>query len=389
MNQVETEPRFRKDFIEMMGTNPSDTEVSEAIAVLGENTYEQRTREYIVNLQTFIDKYSDLIKRIYSISNNGEEPSENLIQNYLQRFAYIPNYKPDDLANEIVSGEMTEREEAAEEHVSEEVQDIEQATASDDLIEKQLKLVKSWEKITGNRIDVYEYIRYHNEGGRLSDAMINDIYEKEKDALLFVDVCTKEHLGRRVNKHEFLEKYIFTYDRPEFKAEVIGTILSSKEYEETMKKHVQTVYHNVFGCKMHTDDVEYAFLGIREKRIPLNDEEISKLIIQVNEALQKIHEQVSAVYTKVLSREPDAEEVREQVNPWRALGGTQASVILMKELYKCLEFHDVVKDNIKKEYKKKHNKEAKPKEVFSILNQILSRYSNDMSKSLNEINEMC
>jgi hypothetical protein len=245
-----------------------------------------------------------------------------------------------------------------------------------------IRFVGEWKKQTGRKMDVYEFIRYHAEGVAPDD--MEEVARGQDDAMMQLDDATRTHLGRGVSRDEFLESYVFRYDRSEFEAEVIGTILASDEYCAAVTKRLELEHARLFGDRMHPDDAEYAFNTVREKRVPLVSEDMSAVVISVNDQLTEIGEAVKAVYSRVLKRDPDAEETRERVMTWRAAGQKACCDELACELFSGLEFHDVLKTIIRKKLEKK-SKNANAREVFDELARVLRVSAGDMSKALEHL----
>nr|WRJ69851.1 hypothetical protein TetV2_00406 [Oceanusvirus sp.] len=380
---IETESLFEREHIHLMGTIPTEKEVRVATEALGGTPSDHEVRQYIVDMPEFHEKYSDLIRRIYTMSHEGAEPSDFVIRHYLNKFAYVPGYKPNDLADEIVSGDSRDIEEGEgdwEERESDAPEYHRTSIFSDP--EQMMRFAAEWKRKTGVKMDVYEFIRYYGE--RVPSDDMEAVSRRQGDAMLRLDAETRTHLGRGVGRDEFLESYVFRYDRPEFDAEVMGTIMASDEYREAVTRRVEDEHDRLFGDQMHPDDAEYAFNDVRRRRIPLASEDISGVVIAVNDQLVEIHEGVRAVYRRVLQRDPDAEETREKVMVWRAEGQEACCRELEHELYESLEFHDVLKTEIRKKLEKR-SQHVKPREVFDELSRVLRVSAGDMSKALEKL----
>lgn len=377
---TDTAPRFRREFIEIMGVQPGENDVDLAVTRLGPNADDRSIRDYIVDMPMFDHKYRDLVRRIYSISNEGREPDDNVIRRYMSLFANTPGFMPDDLADAIVKGSGNEGDGSEEELEHAEIDDADNHRPSSP--EVMLRFARDWHRYTGTRIDVFEFIRYHSAVANMSEETVMDIVARQAEAMARVNDITTKHLGRTVDRSEFLDNYIFSYDRPEFAAEVLGTVLGSEEYRNGMIDHLRACNKKLFGTAMHDDDSGYAFDSVREKRIPLHSEDITSVVMGVSDQLRTIEEQVNNIYMSVLGRDADALEIREQVIPWRSHGPTACSAVLRENLYNSLEFHDVLKEKIRAKLLKDSKTKVTPRLVFQHLKHVLDSCSGNMSRAM-------
>lgn len=363
---------FRKEFIEMLGVRPDDSDVRMAELKL-KGADRSEIRGYISTFPEFRRRYEDIISRVYNISCD-EDPDEDTVRFFLNRFA-IPNYGPDDLADEIINGV---REDWGTPGVGGGGAKDDARTEADDM----LGFAKQWQTETGRKIDVYEFIRYYRD--RPDKKVIAGVFERQDAAMAFVDRVHRDYLGRSVTRDEFLERYLFDHDKPHFEAEVMATVLCGEEYRLEMCKRLEQSYRKLFGVDLHPDDMEHVFVILRDRKAELHGEDINEELIRTNDQIREIADSVNAVYKQTLNRTADSDEVRECVATFRAYGRDFAESELAARLHESLEFHDVIKDRFKASFLKKNGREPKTREVYDALAQTLHRHASDMSKALED-----
>ena len=369
-----TTATFRKEFIEMLGLRPDESDVRMAELKL-KGADRAGIRSYISTFPEFRQRYEDIINRVYTISCD-DAPDEDTVQFFLKRFAK-PNYGPDDLADEIVNGVQDDGGGDAE-SAGATAGGLDVRSEAEDM----LGFAKRWQTATGHKIDVYEFIRYFREGPDKKD--ISRAAEKQEAARAFVDKVHRDYLGRGVTRDEFLERYLFDLDKPHFEAEVMATVLGGEEYRLEMCKHLEKSNLKLFGVELHPDDLDHAFAVVRDKKAVLHGEEINEELIRTNDHMREICDAVNDVYKKTLDRPADADEVRECVSTFRAYGQDFAKNELATRLHDSLEFHDVIKDRFRASFEKKHGRKPKPREVYDALARALHLHAQDMSKALED-----
>jgi hypothetical protein len=372
---------FKRVFSDLVGA-PSEAVVAAAVAAIGPAASEADARRYATETTQFVDKYSDLVRRLYAIGHDGSEPSAAFVGACVRRVAADPAYTPDRLADDIVSNRVFEEaNDEKDKTPAEKAEPAEKAAAAAD-VAGMAAFASEWRRRTGRRIDVMEFVRYSSAG--IDPKEMADAARRQDDAMLQVDAANRTYLGRGVAREEFLDAHVFQYDHPEFIQRVIAMILGGEEYRAAVEERIKAEHLRLYGEAVHADDMEYAFQAVRERRIALADEEVAAVVIHVNDQVIGISERVKEVYRRVLEREPDAEEVRERVMPWRALGDAECCARLAEELHASLEFHDVLKHRIRKKLEAA-NRPVKPRDVFDELGRVLRASAGDMSRALEHV----
>lgn len=358
----------------MLGQRPDESEVRIAELKL-KGADRSRIRGYISTFPEFRQRYEDIINRVYSISCDAT-PDEDTLQFFLRRFTK-PNYGPDDLADEIANGVHDQWDDDAVGDGASEA--IDPRTEAEDM----LGFAKQWQTATGQKIDIYEFIRYYRDRPDKKD--IARVAENQEIARLFVDKVHRDYLGRGVTRDEFLERYLFDHDKPHFEAEVMATVLGGEEYRLEMCKHLEKSNRRLFGVELHAEDLDHVFAIVRDRKAVLHGEDVNEELIRTNDQMRGITDAVNEVYKATLNRTADSDEVRECVSTFRAYGQDFAKKELATRLHDSLEFHDVIKDRFRASFEKKHGRKPKTREVYDALAQTLHRHASDMSKALEDI----
>lgn len=369
--QMSAGATFAREYVDMLGSRPSDSDVVTAEAHLGglDNPGRLEARSYISTLTQFRNKYEPVVVRIFSILKD-ESPDEETIRFFLDKFSQ-DGYNPDSLAYDIDAGVGPLPK------VVEESCDA-LPSCTDDM----LAFAKMWESAAGKKIDVYEFIRYYPL--RPDANSVAGIVKAQDAALKLVDKIHFDYLGRRVSMDEFLDRYLTDHVRPDFEADVLGAVLGGDEYRSMMRKRMSAVHMSMFGVEIHSDDLEYVLAIARGRKLELYSEGVAEEIIKAHEGITEISELVNNVYNDVLNRDADAEEIRSCVVDFRC-NADAAKAALERRLHGCLEFHDVLKSRIRESYEKSRGRPPKPSEVYSALARVLKDHKDNMRVALESI----
>lgn len=363
---------FANEYLDMIGRRPSEAETKIADRNLGDRATDRSiVRNYIGTLQEFKDRYIPIVTRIHQIAKE-QVPDGRTLDYFVNRFI-DPEYTADNVVEDLESGVYAAIKEPS--RIAEDPP-LNQTQAM-------MSFAGRWKRASGRKIDVCEFIRYY--GQDLSDAEIRCISQRESDARMFVDKIHKDYIGRGVGADEFLERYVFDYDSSNFHNEVIAAVLASDEYRNEMAKQLDKRYNDMFGQELHPDDMEHILFQVRAKGLPLCSEEISDDLVKVNDQLRSIGEWAEKIYEDVLRRVADRDDVRECVSEYRAYGDKEAEARLRRNLYQSLEYHDIVKDEIRLILEEKLDRSPSKREVFARLADVLKKHGKDMSLAISDL----
>lgn len=363
---------FRKEYIEMLGVRPQESEVRAAEAKL-KGADRARVRAYVCSFPEFRARYSEMIRRVFAIVRDAP-PDEATISFYLKRFAR-PGYGPDELSDDITLG-------AEAEGLGEETVEEEETAGADDV----LSFARRWKSATGRKIDIHEFALYFRDSP--DKAKICLLSASQDAAHAFADRVHRDYLGRGMTRDEFLEEHLADHDKPHFQAEAVAAVLASDEYRLEMMKLLEKSHLKLFGVDMHPEDLEHAFFAVRDRGTKLCSEGASEELLRLNDEMREVARAVNEAYNSVLGRPADAEEVRECVSKFRAVGAEAATADLVVRLHESLEFHDVIKDRFRKAFEEKTGRQPKTREVYDALAGTLQRHAKDMTRALADFSDV-
>lgn len=351
-----SEGDFNREFIQMIGSRPTDTDARAAeLGLPREVESRDAIRQYIATTGQFAEKYGPVARRVYAITT-GAPPGDALAARLARRFAR-DGYSPDDLARDIAAGTALD-EDAVPGALSE---------ASERATElSMMDFARRWKSVTRRKIDVFEFIRYYPGGA--SDDEIARIDLAQSMAHATVSAVHKDYLGRGVSSDEFLESYLLDYQNPDFGEETILRVLASEEYRIQMCKRIRELNRTILGVEdMHPDDELHIFSRARERRAPLYGDEVTEEVISLSDEMRQTTAVVTSVYESVLGRAPDVDEVRECVRGFRESTSDAAAAALRVRLSQGLEFRDVIKERLRAKMHADLGRPPRPGELYSEL----------------------
>lgn len=331
-------------------------------------------RDFVSTTPRFMDKYSAMVEEVYRIET-GRAPDLKTKTTLALRFK-DEAFAPSDLAGVIRSGGDTVEDIAVHQAGSEEVH---KAVAR---IENELDFVEQWQRTTGRRIDIYEFLRYYNELGSAPGAERIRAIQAEQDKS-FARACKvyAEYLGFALDYDRFTALHVHEYDSPGFADKLVAKIVSGNEYKARMFEVLSESYSKIFDSEIHSDDLDHVFEKVRSAKFSLKSEEISGHILSLGEELKQISDSVSRAFNGVLRRLPDEIETRAAVSPYRsAASPEEAERDLEESLYDEPEYREVLKAIIQEETGLKNNAE-----VFRVMRKVLADCAGDMRRARDHV----
>lgn len=328
-------------------------------------------QEFVSLSNTFIDKYTKIVEEVYEIQI-GKIPDINTKKRLASRFR-DEKFTIQDLVAVINDSEDTSVD------VIESSEDTVIMHKEVPKLSSELEFVEKWQRATGNRVDIYEFLRYYNElGSSPSPETIRGIKEKQNHFFSQAVKVYREYLNVALDFQRFSALHMHDYDTAGFVQKLIKTIVKSHEYRERMCDALSDAYRKTFDSHIHPDDLEHTFRTVQQKSLSIKSEEISCHIFKLGEELDTISKSVSSVYNRVLKRDPDDIEIRNSVFNYRSSDDAEES--LERSLYDELEYQEVLKSMIQQK-----TKSSKNSEVFRVMRRILESCNGNMRDAHNHI----
>lgn len=175
----------------------------------------------------------------------------------------------------------------------------------------------------------------------------------------------QELLGDSLDEIDFVRKYVGRHQDPAFHEIVRDEILTSEVYEQRIKNRLTIVQKRLYDVLLDADDMKTLFEQAKSKRVGVSDDAVATLLHNHKRECDALMSDVVRVYVDVLSREPDQVELESDLRQFRAFHAIVlsnetcdiASLVAQKielavRLSKGFEFHDVVKTRLRSAYHK-------------------------------------
>jgi hypothetical protein len=242
-------------------------------------------------------------------------------------------------------------------------------------------IIDAFEKVFERPMNVREYL-FHKTTLRdwIDDLpmLTKAIYNiKEKHQVLFNSVSSvlSKYLDRHLTEVEFIKSYIQGFDVDDFVATLKRDIIASQDYAFKMKERLCDLYEQLYDDAMDDDEVRFLFERIKNKEYELFDDSLNNEIVEFKGEADVFAERLYKIFMETYEREPDEHELAKYIKVYRNNEATEKSVIdddIIEELQDSLEYHDVIKNKIKKLYANSHDgKLPSPSIVYKVLKQIL------------------
>lgn len=229
------------------------------------------------------------------------------------------------------------------------------------------------ERIFERPLYVPEYFKY--SGADLQDVQRMKVHQESMmNRLADVYVSYKQ---ATLSEWEFVNTFLFDIDDPAFLENYINDVVSSSAYKTNMIKACQDWYSKLYGTALSEYDASIVFQLARQCSYSIVDPRISEALTMFKEETDAFEVEVHATYGKILERSPDVAESISDVRAFRDAKGSRSLESNVHELeirlMNTLEFHDVIKQRIKDQYKQLYDKSILPSKLFSVLAVVVAR----------------
>lgn len=239
-------------------------------------------------------------------------------------------------------------------------------------------LIQAFEKIMERPMFVHEYLYYTGMCGH--DQPL-DVASIQLQRTLFYEVreVYQKHINKDLDEYNFVQTYLTRlHDAEGFMEEFIKDILDSADYRDNMMSIINTKYQRMYGETLDREDLQVVFDKMKQKRLHLFSEELSSTIVEFKRETDDIITHIFDKYMSLLDRQPDSYESTHYMHRYREQYESGFEVLdaeLEKDLVHSLEYHDVIKQKIKRTYVSSHGKEPLPSKTFEILSACLGQLS--------------
>ena len=325
--------------------------------------------EFVSKEPEFYEKYSKLVEDVFLIEK-GIKPDLRTKDKWVKRFQNT-SFSPSELSRLL----KQDHDEPPNEVVVCKVSSDRVVTS------RELKFVELWSSVTGEKIDIYEFLRYFEELGSNPDpGDIKSLKARQEKAFAEARDVYRDYLSVNLDFDRFSISHMWDYDKKGFAPGLVASIVSGEEYQKVMKKKVSESYVKSFDREIHSQDLNHVFALAKSKNLSLKPEGISRLVLDLGEELKEISAEVTKIYKTILLREPDELETRNCVHDFRS--SEKAKENIKTRLYRELEYHDVLKNKIVES-----SGCAKPSVVYRILSAVISKCKDKMETAESYIDE--
>ena len=332
-------------------------------------------QNFVSTTPEFLDKYTAMVEDVYRIEV-GRAPDIKTKGALALRFR-DEAFSPSDLAEAI----RAEGSAAASVECIEGSGDAVVVHKAVERIGPELEFVERWQRATGRRVDIYEFLRYYGElGSSPTPDALRAIKDAQDASFARAAKVYRDYLGVDLDFNRFAALHVQEHDLAGFDAKLVAKIVDSNEYRARMCETLAAAYSKAFDAEVHPDDLAHTFERVRARGISLKSEEVSGHIAALGEELREITDSVADAYDRVLRREPDELEVRAAVPAYRSLSSEEAKRTLEDSLYDEPEYKEVLKSLIKEATGYSGNAD-----VFRVMRRVLAECGGDMKTACDHI----
>jgi hypothetical protein len=154
-----------------------------------------------------------------------------------------------------------------------------------------------------------------------------------------------------------------------------------------MISKIANIYKKSFTNTISLLDVTYFFDKALERKLNLIDDNLTKLISELKDETDIFNGTIISIFKNILNREADEVELNMYILYFRdSVINLKATIRLEDELYESLEYHDILKNIILKEYLKK---EVVPRStLFKMLDLVIKNENTKCKRDKHKIFEL-
>lgn len=351
----------------------------------------------------FAAKYTDTISRLYKIVNGEDIPAPQLAM-YLGKLVDTDEYTLEALNEDILSNRSPH---ARATNLLSDIRDHwgaihgQAASALDverilDILsdsQKNLaalvahahafnnhdnaKLIEAFGAAFSRDITVFEFLKYAPLSlARIRDGTIGtwleEIKRRHEHDYATIKNMHLIFMDHPLSEIDYIKSYLSAVDDEAYPDHVTAKLLATETYAVKMRALISGVYCSLYRSELEEPDQQYMLECIRSRGIDLKSDAISQQVTALKGETDEYEAHMKAVYTAVLCRDPDALEWRGHLYAYRAASDPEATdALLREELYEGYEYHDILKQRIRKTFIELKNKDPLPSQQFALLKQAL------------------
>ena len=358
---------------------------------------------YIKQLPEFTEKYTEVISTLYRMVNKEDIPG-NLLELYLNNFKVSDSYEIEQLNEDILKGSVPSVGKVMGSNILLEIKDVWKSIHADGPSSSQINelltqlgnsrfmlqtLIQQFSLFRNSRIDaiqtsfagkfereisVPEFLKLYAGISKTTDFDVD--YEalrvQHNEHFNAVKTLYTRYIDEAISEIDFIKRYIYVVDDPEYREQIIAELVGSKSYEVRMKETIHKVYQSLFGQHVEDDDEAYMFEQLKNKSIDLANQEVSTVVTALKEETDRYIQNLQLHYDTILKRSPDILECRLYKEIYRQDHDMSKTELRIKEdLYTSLEYHEILKQKLRVSFKSTFGKDPLPSQVYSMLNATL------------------
>jgi hypothetical protein len=345
---------------------------------------------WLCTTDVFERQYTEMIDKMF-LTMHDRMPTNTEVQSFISRLKENRAYTVDMMQRDIGSpdGSVSQSGQAAVDEGDgtldepSETDPISKGTAdANSKFRNDLDIVAAYEKTFDRNMNVREYILYI---GELREAKARDNLEDHIVAMnaahnhTFAEVKEIMHMyiDSFITENEFIDRYLSRAKTQNFLDVLKHEVFDSDEYKAKMMERLKTVYFNMYGEKMTSDDALYMFDVVKKQEVELVSDELNHIVADFKAQNDEVVQQIFDIFFDVFDREPDVVEQSRYLAFMRERkaeatdDNDKVKDDIVLDLKQSLEYNDVLKKKINKAYARFSTDALFPSKVYHVLDKIV------------------
>jgi len=354
--------KFKSLWCEIIGTEFD-------ISIVKSFLEESKTILGSVEIKAFLkntDVYKNtILKVIVTIFNYrfNKDPSKDEIICYISKFQANDDYSISTLENDLkysnkdlvhdfcLKNNITETNKIYDEYVKLKNDDnylLEFITLP--VVTKNIELddtfIDEFEITFGRPIYVQEYSKYYNDRKSTDTATL---YTNHVEKFKTMKTILSKYTDYELVEHEYVKKFLFKVELPDFIEDFGKCIVYDDVYITKMKGNIISMYEQLYDERLDDADVNYIFDKVQNQRLDIKNQRLDEFLLEFKKETDDIVNRIFKLYMEIYERTPDKIELLEKSFSYRKQESfDDVDTVIEKELMSCLEFHDIIKQRIRK-----------------------------------------
>ena len=235
---------------------------------------------------------------------------------------------------------------------------------------------------------INNYIKnYDNKLINDLDKYIHNIKQNHDETFNVINLLYKDFLHYDLDYNTFFNKYLLLIDNPNYKDLIIDKIVNTNVYKQNVIVLIRKIFMEYYEMRLDDFDIKYLFNLIYLQKLPvIETPELRDIVKKVKLDTDEYYKIITQIFLEILKREPDINEILYYKNLFRRDANKELSINTLKnDLYDNIEYHEILKTNIKKIYNAMYRKDILPSILYKTLNLIIA--DNELKKDFNKIKE--